>query len=236
MKPLLTFCFLALFMPCLAQDDLPTNTPTPLPQPLMLKAMVKLKDSDHRHVPRAPKTGPEGKVYRVDVDDHITRGLFPDNLSSPEAVSLIQGFNQTETKSEQYHWHVFEGKDYCHYRDGDNDWYGWRTGPDFHWVLIRGGLIWYHDRVADRWLYYDRGCWWWQGEDKKNPIEVYLDDNHYYACDSNGILGTNLGNTGTEEVVTKPIVKETPTSKDDNPAGGSAMGMGGAGGGMGGIH
>jgi hypothetical protein len=226
----LIFLCSAFLSPCLAQDDAPTATATPLSQPLTLKALVKLNDSDHRHVPHAPKIGPTGKAISVDVDDHIPRGASLDNLSSAEAVSLIDGFNQTDTKSEQALWHAIGAVNYCHYRDGDNQWYGWRTGPDFHWVLFRGELPWYHDRFADRWLYYDRGNWWWQGDDKKNPVQVYLEDNHYYACNANGVVGDNLGTTGTEEVVTKPIVKETPTSPkdDENPA--SQMGMGGAGG------
>gem|GEM_PF-1847093 len=219
---------------CLAQDDAPTATPTPLPAPLTLKSQVKLNDSDHRHFPRAPKTGPEGKVLRVDVDDHIARGLFVDNLTSPEAVSLIQGYNQGETKSDQYSWHTLNAKDYCHFHNGDSDWYGWRTGPDFHWVYSHSGLVWTHDHFADRWLYYDRGCWWWQGEDKAHPIQVYLEDGHYYACDATGVLGANLGTTGAEEVVTKPIVKETPSTPrdEDNPAAHAGMGGTGLGGGM----
>jgi hypothetical protein len=228
--------FLSTYSFVLAQEDQPT--PTPLPQPLVLKAQVKLKDSDHRHLPRSPKTGPAGKTIRVDVDDHCPRGALMEKLADQAAVTLIDGFNQTETKSEQATWHSLNGADYCHYRDGENNWYGWRTGPDFHWVLSHGDLFWYHDRFADRWLYFDRGNWWWQGEDKTNPIQVYLEDNHYYACDAKGVLGANLGTTGTEEVVTKPIVKETPVSSkdEDNPASGHS-GMGGMGsGGMGGMH
>ncbi len=231
----LAVLFITSFSACLAQEEQPTATPTPMPQPLILKAQVKLNDSDHHHLPRAPKIGPNGKAIRVDVDDHISRGPFVEKLADPAAVTLIDGFNQTETKSEQTTWHSVNGLDYCHYRDGDNNWYGWRTGSDFHWVLFHGGLFWYHDRFADRWLYFDRGTWWWQGEDKTNPIQVYLEDNHYYTCDAKGVLGANLGTTGTEEVVTKPVVKETPmSSKDENPA--EHSGMGGGAGGMGGMH
>lgn len=222
---LFSISLLAFFGTGWAQEDSPTATATPFSTPLVLKPHVKLSDGDHRVLPRAPKKGPTGKAINVDTDDHIPRGSLMDKLADSAALTLIDGFNKLDTKSQQANWHEINGTLYCHFRDGDNDWYGWRTGPEFHWVLSRGGLFWFHDRFADRWLYYDQGTWWWQVEDKQNPIQVLLEDNHYYACDGKGVLGSNLGTTGQEEVVTKPIVKETPvSSKDENPAEHSGMG------------
>lgn len=229
---LFLFTLIALVSMSWAQDeDTPTPTATPLPTPVAVSLGAKLNDGDHRLLPRAPKIGPTGKVIRVDVDDHIYRGAYLDKLADPTSFALIDGFNKSETKSQQDNWHEIQGSSFCHLREGDNDWYGFRTGPDFHWVLSHGGRIWFHDRFADRWLFYDQGNWWWQGNDKKNPVQVFLKDNHYYACDAHGVLGNNLGTMGTEEVITKPIVKDTPVSaKDENPAN---AGMGGMGSGMG---
>jgi len=118
--------------------------------------------------------------------------------------------------------------DYCHFRDGSgNHWYGWPSGGNFLWAFFKAGHFWWHDTYAERWLYFDRGYWRWQ-EPKKDQFQIYLENGHYYACDVNGVLGEDLFTLGTEEVVTQPVTKETPSTRnkeeDISPASG---GMGG---------
>ena len=205
----------------------PTETPT-LPKPIVLKGSDRMNDSENHSIPPPPKKGVDGNPLQVKNSDQIPRGEALNNLTDPSILSQIPDFNKSEIKSKTYHWHPLKGMDYFHYRDGSsNDWYGWNSGVGFLWVLYRAGNFWWHDTYAERWLYCDRGFWWWQGY-KKNQFQVYLEDGHYHAIDANGILGDDLFTTGTEEEVTQPVVKETvvPLNKKEKEEGDPRNGSG----------
>lgn len=52
---------------------------------------------------------------------------------------------------------------------------------------------------------------------KGKPLfQVVLKDGHYHACDSTGVLGEDLMQTGKEEVVTEPVEKPNPTRGPDD--------------------
>ncbi len=194
-------------------------TPTPadsnaLPKPLVLQTQERIGDSEGHHFPKPPKKSPDGTAWKKYNDEKAYWGPALANLVDPAFFGQIEGFNKTEKKSGEYNWHKFQAWDYCHYQDGSGNWYGWRTGALFHWVLFKYGRFWWHDTFAERWIYYDRGYWWWQSGEKKPEFQVYLADGHYHACDSEGVLGDDLMETGKAEVATKPVDKEVTPSAD----------------------
>ena len=107
----------------------------------------------------------------------------------------------------------------------------------FHWILWKFGRFWWHDHYAQRWLYLDRDCWWWQDPKIPGQFQVVLDDGHYQSCDANGALADDLMRAGTEEVETAPVAKPSPpkplrglnraaTMEDTIGNGGTPGGMG----------
>jgi hypothetical protein len=191
----------------------PTQTPL-IPKPFLLKDSDKMHDSENHGLPKLPGKGPDGKPLEVGNSGRIPRGGALDNLADPSFLAQVPDFNKTENKSKTYYWHPWKGPDYCHYRDASsNHWYGWQSGGDFSWVFFKAGHFWWHDTYAERWLYYDQGYWWWQGS-KKNQFQVYLEDGHYHVIDAGGTLGDDLFTTGTEEVVTEPVSKETSSTRN----------------------
>ncbi len=200
----------------LGQDLAPTPTEaTTVPKPLVLKSREKMRDSESHRFPKPPKTNPDGTPWKEVNDDKAFWGPALTNLIDPTFFQGIEDFNKNEKKSGNYYWHKFQAWDYCHYRDGSgNQWYGWRTGSLFHWVLLAYGRFWWHDTFAERWLFFDKGYWWWQSGSKNSEIQVYLEDGHYHACNAEGVLGEDLMETGKQEVATKPVEKEVTPSAD----------------------
>jgi hypothetical protein len=202
------------------------ETPT-IPVPVLLKDSEKMGDSEIHPLPLPPGKNADGTPLHVADSVQIPRGVAIDHLADPSLFPQIAVFNKSEDKSRDYYWHSLAGVDYCHYRGGSGShWYGWPSNGNFLWVLYHAGHFWWHDTYAERWLYFDRGCWRWQGP-KKNQFQVYLEDGHYHACDAKGVLGEDLFTLGTEEELTQPVVKETviPLSKqkEDNPGPGGSM-------------
>jgi hypothetical protein len=169
-------------------------------------------------------------------EDTAPQGIPLMDLTDRQTLQQIPVVNKTDRQSGKYFWHPFKGWNYCHYREGKRDWYGWHTGASFHWILWWSGRFWWRDNYAQRWLYFDQGFWWWQDPKVSNQFQVFLDDGHYHACDTNGVLGDNLLRAGTEEVETAPIAKPSattmPGAKHNGHHGGHHSG-GGMPGGMG---
>jgi hypothetical protein len=209
------------------ENPQPSSTPTitegsAVPIPVFLKDSEKIHDSENHSIPPSPQKNADGQPLQAQSSGRLPMGNALNNLSDSSVIPQIMAFNQAEDKSRAYYWHSLKDMDYCHFRSGSgNQWYGWQSGVDFLWALYRAGHFWWHDAYAGRWLYFDRGYWRWQGP-KKNQFQVYLENGHYYACDTKGTLGDDLFTTGTEEEVTQPVVKETviPLSKqkEDNPS------------------
>ena len=205
----------------------PTETPA-LPKPIVLKGSDKLNDSENHSIPSPPKKSADGNPLQVKNSDQIPRGEALNNLTDSSFLSQIPGFNKSEDKSKTYYWHPLNGVNYCHFRDGSgNHWYGWQANGKFQWAFFRAGHFWWHDAYAERWLYFDRDYWWWQGSNK-NQFQIYQEDGHYHAIDTNGTLGDDLFTTGIEEEVTQPVVKETvvPLNKKEKEEGDPRNGSG----------
>jgi hypothetical protein len=219
-----------------AQDAIPTETPTPaLTRPMTLSVKERIPDSKHYNLPRPPSKYIDGTAMELDIDvDNPPFGPPILNLSDSTTLPQVPGVNKSDSSSGKYYWHPFEGWNYCHFKKDGLDWYGWRTGDAFHWVLWWDGRFWWHDEYAERWIYFNQGCWWWQNPRKLGNFQVFLQDGHYHVCDANGALGDDLMRTGKEEIVTEPIEKETPYGHK----GGDALGGpgGGGGGSFGGMH
>ena len=221
--------------PTLPTPDLSKVTANPDPAalavtvgpPVMLGVNDLVEDNTGWASPHPPKWGPDGKRYHLDVDtDHCPYGdRF---LPLAGDFAQLQGLGKADGASGKHFWHKIMDKDYCHYRDGGRDWWGWRTDDDtFHWVLLRGPRFWWHDTYANRWLSFYNGHWWWQGA--KGSVQVYLENGHYYLCGKDGTLGDDLWTTGVVESANKPVEKEvTPGEGDRDSKGLRHGGIGGS--------
>ncbi len=219
---LMGMLFLGIGTIVFASDQLPGVEATPsLPKPLVLSTQDKIADNTHFRLPKPPKKYNDGTSLKL-VNDEESAPLGPSmrNLGEPAAVQQVPKIDQKDSHSGKYYWHPYNAWNYCHYRDGDRNWYGWRMGDTFHWVLWREGRFWWHDPTAERWLYFNRGYWWWQGSGKTPTVQVYLEDGHYHVCDANGFMGDDLMKTGTEEVVTQPVAKPSPSPTPGGKHGG----------------
>jgi hypothetical protein len=227
--------------PALSADKtIPTpdflSTPTPaaaltVAAPQWLEPKDLLDDGTGWKGPWPPKKDADGTRVHLENDtDHCPRGDRMGILASSDAVTLLQGFGKSDPSSKHI-WHKIGELSFCHFRDGDRDWYGWRTGDTFQWVLWRGGRFWWHDTYAGRWLSSYNGNWWWQSRKPKDSIQVYLENGHYYLCSKDGTLGDDLWTTGVVESANKPVEKVvTPAGERDDKGlrkggiGGSQMG------------
>ncbi len=211
----------------------PGKTPT-VAMPVTISSQEIIQDGNRYRLPRPPGKYNDGTDLKLTNEvNEAPRGEPMRILAQPSVAQEVPSTNKKDRDSGKYHWHPYEAWNYCHYHEGDRQWYGWRTGETFHWVLWKSGRFWWHDSYAERWLYFDRGYWWWQGSKKPVEIQVYLEDRHYHACDANGVLGDDLLETGTEEVVGEPVAKTTPYPTpvgklgDLNSGSGLGHGMGG---------
>lgn len=211
----------------------PTETPVPsVPKPLILPLKERIKDSTRYSLPKPPHKYPNGTIMDLTNDEENSpQGPAVRNLNDSQVLPQIPQVNKEDNHGGKYYWHPFQGWNYVHYRDGDRQWYGWRTGETFHWILWRDGRFWWYDHYAERWLYFDRGYWWWQGPKAANQIQVFMEDGHFHVCDTNGVLGDDLMQTGTEEAVTDPVAKPSPNPTPGAKHGGRHGGHGGMGGG-----
>jgi hypothetical protein len=192
----------------------PVKASASVPKPLALILKDKTPDSARFKLPPPPSKYIDDTdlvlTNEVDNAPHLNNAALR-TLTGPEVLVQIPVVNKADKKSNHYYWHPFKDWNYAHYRDGDRQWYGWRTGPSFHWVLWSAGHFWWYNPYAERWLYFDRGYWWWQSLTKDNQIQVFLDDGHFHACDLNGVLGDDLMQTGKEDIV--PDITPQPTRK-----------------------
>jgi hypothetical protein len=225
-----------------AFDLIPTETATPsMPKPLALTTQEKIRDSIQYPLPRPPHKVDGSAMDLTNEEDMPPQDAALRDLTDNQALQQIPEVNKSDKNSGKYYWHPFKGWNYCHYREGDRQWYGWHTGGAFHWILWRSGHFWWRDNYAQRWLYFDRGYWWWQEPKVSNQFQVFLEDGHYHSCDANGVLADDLMRAGTEEVETAPVAKPsvttTPGAKHSGHHGGHHMSggtPGGTGTGMGG--
>lgn len=220
-----------MVQPVFAQDSTPTETPTPaLSKPVSLSAKERLSDSRRYGLPAPPAQLNDGTPVTLenDVDDAPSSQAMA-GLVDPSSLDPMASANKDETTSGKYYWHSFKAGNYCHVKKDGQDWYGWRTGDGFEWALWWGGRFWWHDNYAERSLYFNDGSWWWQSPKKAGNYQVFLPDGHYHVCSAQGVVGDDLMRTGTEEVETQPVEKETP-SADRKESGGvdnGGPGMGG---------
>lgn len=220
-----------------ALESAPVDTPTPtVSKPVSLFTKEKMNDSMKYSFPRPPGKYVDGSpITLVNDMDNPPKDEAILNLNDSDTLVQIPVVNKADSRSGKHYWHPFKAWNYCHYKQDDRDWYGWRTGDAFHWVLWRSGHFWWRDNYAERWVYFDHGYWWWQSSKKPYGFQVFLNDGHYHACDANGALGDDLMRTGTEEVATEPVIKSTPEpggrKREDGM--GSPGNMGGMSGNMG---
>ena len=220
-----------------ALDSPPEKVETPtIAKPVTLSAKEKIEDKANYRLPRPPGKYIDGtKLALANEEKEAPQGPPMRILGQSSVIQQIPSTNKEDRASRKYYWHPYESWNYCHYREGDRHWYGWRTGETFHWVLWKAGHFWWHDAYAERWLYFDRGYWWWQNPKKVSEFQVYLEDGHFHACDANGVLGDDFLETGTEEIVTEPVEKsspeKTPGEKGKGRHGGGHHGGSGMGGG-----
>jgi hypothetical protein len=220
--------------------DFPTPVPVPpsLPRPLTITIKDKLSDSTKYDLPKPPSKYVDGtELVLMNDEDKAPQGPALQNLNDIDALEQIPSVNKADKNSHKYYWHPFKQWVYCHYRDSDRQWYGWHTGDQFHWILWWSSRFWWYDAYAERWLYYDRGYWWWQSLKKNNQIQIFLDDGHFHVCDTNGVLGDDLMATGVEEEVTgSQSPKSTPGPSGRHGGhhhGGGGMGVASTGGSVG---
>ena len=197
----------------------PSSAVTPgasMPKPVVMVLKDKTPDSARFNLPQPPSQYVDGADLNLANDaDNVPKlnDAALRTLTEGEVLEQIPVVNKADKKSNEYYWHPFKGWNYAHIRESGRQWYGWRTGNSFHWLLWSAGYFWWYDRYAERWLYFDRGFWWWQSLKTPNQIQVFLDDGHFHVCDVNGILGEDLMQTGVEEEV--PAETPQPTSKPD---------------------
>ncbi len=143
----------------------------------------------HWKCPAAPTRNIDGtRLYLSNDETHPPQGEPINNLLDPDVYKDILILIDKEHASGKYLWHELITWNYCHYRTGTRNWFGWRTGDDFHWVLWKSGRFWWHDPSAKRWLSYYKGFWWWQSEDTRPSFQVLWTDGKYYSCDDKGVL------------------------------------------------
>ncbi len=201
-----------------AQDATPPDmTPTPVfPKPASIPVKERIPNARHYGLPRPPSQSLDGTPVTLDNDlDNVPLDQSMADLADPSALDQLSSANKADSVPQKYYWHSFKSGNYCHVKKDGHDWYGWQKDGAFHWVLWSGGRFWWRDDYADRWIYYDQGYWWWQNP-KTASFQVFLQDGHYHVCDANGVLGDDLMRTGTEEVATQPVEKDTPTDRDKN--------------------
>jgi hypothetical protein len=186
--------------PSLAHEtrSFPDSGPTPsFPSPLHLKNGTALPDDTPFSKPSPPSKDANGNP----LETKNTAGL-PDlevmnDLTDPAVLDQILRVDRVESAKNRYHWHASVVWSYCHFRDQKgNHWYGWKTGPQFHWLLFKKGLYWWHDANAGRWLYFHKGYWWWPDKRNQGQCQVYENDGHYARCDLQGVLESDGGSYG----------------------------------------
>jgi hypothetical protein len=198
-----------------------------VPKPLLIEHKNKIPDSKNLNFPAPPRKDADGTLLQLKNETvSPPQGAAIESLTDDSIDSELKKLDRAERSSGRYQWHSADVWSYCHHREGGSDWYGWRTGSVFHWVLYRGSLFWWRDTYAGRWLYFYKGFWWWASGKKTKEIQVYMNDGRYHACDANGVLGADLGTTGVARAVADPVAEElTP----GNGNGGRHGGMGGSG-------
>jgi hypothetical protein len=205
-------------IPSTSLQTSPAVTPAgSVPKPIVMMLKDKTPDSARFNLPKPPgRYVDDTDLDLINDADNVPKlnDAALRTLTEGDVLEQIPVVNKADKKSNRYYWHPFKGWNYVHYSEGGRQWYGWRTGESFHWLLWSAGHFWWYDRYAERWLYFDRGFWWWQSLKKTNQIQVFLDDGHFHVCDVNGVLGDDLMQTGVEEDV--PDETPRPTSK---PAG-----------------
>jgi len=181
---------LVVVAPVFGQDRLPEQEMTPtVPKPMQLSSRDRIRDSARYSLPNAPSEYADGSPMTVQGDwQSLPEGPAMADLTDPSALQQIPVIDHREKKPGKYYWHPYKGWFFCHILQNGRQWYGWRTGGTFHWVLWRSGHFWWRDEVADRWIYFDRGYWWWQNSHKPWNFQVCLPDGHYHACDAKGVL------------------------------------------------
>jgi hypothetical protein len=206
----------------LALDFPPTETATPsVPKPLVLTPKETIRDSTNYPFPKPPRNYADRTPIQLDNDEEtVPQGPALRELTDASTLGRIPAVNQDDRSRGKYYWHPSERWNYCHYREGDRQWYGWRTGEAFHWLLWRAGRFWWHDKDNQRWLYFDRGYWWWRDPKVPGQFLIILEDGHYHTCDANGVLGDDLMRTGTEEVFNAPVAKPSPEATPGTKHGG----------------
>ena len=100
----------------------------------------------HWKCPAAPTRNIDGtRLYLSNDETHPPQGEPINNLLDPDVYKDILILIDKEHASGKYLWHELITWNYCHYRTGTRNWFGWRTGDDFHWVLWKSGRFWWHD-------------------------------------------------------------------------------------------
>jgi hypothetical protein len=213
----------------------PGPMPT-LPKPLVLTAKDQIKDDQKYDLPKVPQKDIDGQpvVLMNNVDD-CPMGPAMRNLISDDVLPALVKLDKSQKDHGKYQWFAAGNWNYCHYRDGDRDWYGWKTGDQVHWILFRSGFFWWRDNYAERWVYFYQGYWWWQNAKPPVTTQVFMDDKHYHVCDANGVLGDDLWTTGVVQSITTPVAKPTPNATPGHHRGGHRGGGGGGGIGPGGL-
>jgi hypothetical protein len=157
--------------------------------PIAIAPQDLMDGQTHSKCPPAPTQYIDGtKLYLTNDETHPPQGEPIDNLLVPEVYKDILILIKKEKAMGKHLWHELITWNYCHYRAGKRNWFGWRMGEDFHWVLWKGGRFWWHDPVGKRWLSYYKGYWWWQSAGPKPSFQVLWTDGKYYTCDDKGIL------------------------------------------------
>lgn len=153
-----------------------------------------MSDGLNWKAPRAPKRYFDGSpiTFRNDLD-HCPQGQPIQNLMDPDVYADIEILNRKEKTEGGYTWHRLYAWNYCHFHGAGRNWYGWRTGDEFHWVLWKGGRYWWRDTKAKRWLSFFKGYWWWQSGVSSPVFQVLWTDGNYHACGADGTLKDFLG-------------------------------------------
>jgi hypothetical protein len=198
--------------PAQPQETFPSPGPTAsFPPPLHLKASLAIPDDALFPKPAVPAKDAYGVPLETTDSAQLPSGEVMDDLTDPSILAQILKLNHAESAKNRYQWHASRVWRYCHFRNQDgNHWYGWKTGPQFHWLLFKNGLYWWRDSQAGRWLYFHQGYWWWPDKQNKGKYQVYQKDGHYYLCDAHGVLGSDTGPRGGT-ISGIPVPLQTPS-------------------------
>lgn len=182
---------LTVFHTAFGQERSPEQAMTPtVPKPVVLSSRDKIRDSARYPLPDVPPQYADGKPLTAQNDwQSVPEGPAMADLTDPSALRQIPVIDRREKKPGKYYWHPYKGWFFCHVLQSGRQWYGWRTGGTFHWILWHSGRFWWRDTVADRWIFFDRGYWCWQGQRKPVNFQVLLQDGHYHVCNVQGVLG-----------------------------------------------